>query len=180
MGAGGPTWLIGQTSTGGDGGDLIIEAGQGTTSNGDLYLSPGFSNQATPSGTIFWGTNDGEPELRVVRPVSKDNPAHDTRFIGQSNSGGAGGDLVIEGGDGFGGGDVHLQAGFGEEDYGGEVVIRGGDGDALAASTGGSVTISSALDTAADSGDIFLIAGDGGLVLMLEAYLLVLLGKMLT
>merc|ERR1711907_873191 len=81
---------------------------------------------------------------------------------GQSNSGGAGGDLVIEGGDGFGGGDVHLQAGFGEEDYGGEVVIRGGDGDALAASTGGSVTISSALDTAADSGDIFLIAGDGG------------------
>lgn len=152
----GPTWFIGQDSIGGDGGDLYFEGGRGSATRcGDLYISPGRNSQATSSGTIYWGTNTGNPELRVSRPISKDSPAHDTTIAGTSSSTTGGGDLILVGGFGFSGGDVHLIGGFGEEDYGGEINISGGSG-----TTGGDVVILSGQSDSGDSGNIFFSGGD--------------------
>lgn len=155
---GGETWFIGQDSLGGDGGDIFLEAGRGSaTSCGDLYLSPGANTANT--GIIYWGTNDNNPNLRIMRPPSADNPAHDTIFAGVPTSSGAipGGNFLLLGGNGNAGGDVHLQAGFGEEDYGGEVVIQSGSGQ-----TDGDITISSGVSASQVTGNIFITAGDGG------------------
>mmetsp|Transcript_133943 Transcript_133943/g.199200 ORF Transcript_133943/g.199200 Transcript_133943/m.199200 type:complete len:727 (-) Transcript_133943:33-2213(-) len=155
----GATWFIGQDSTGGDGGDLYLEGGRGAaTINGRLFLSPGTSNAGTTQGTIFWGTNEGNPELRIVRPVSVDSPAHDTTFLGASSTATGGGDLILAGGNGLSGGDIHLEAGFGEEDYGGEVVIQGGEGNV---GGGGGVSIRSGVSAARVTGHISITAGDG-------------------
>merc|ERR1712063_68930 len=157
----GPTWFIGQDASGGDGGDLYFEAGRGeAVRNGHIYLSPGSqTNGVTPSsGTIYWGTNSGHPELRIVRPITADNPAHDTSFWGQNTGAGAGGDLVLVAGDGLSGGDIHFEAGFGEEDYGGEIIVRGGDG---IVGQGGNVDITAGVSGAGTTGNIFITAGDG-------------------
>lgn len=155
----GPTWFIGQDSAGGDGGDIYLEAGRGSSSrNGDLYLSPGSSAAGQTTGTIFWGTNVGNRELRIIRPDSTDNPAHDTTIHGADTAlGVSGGDFFLLGGSGLSGGDVHIEGGFGEEDYGGEVVIQGGNGG----SPGGNVVIQSGASDSTVTGDIFFTAGDG-------------------
>merc|ERR1712063_3877 len=162
----GATWFMGQTVTNGDGGDLILEAGEGSeVSNGDLYLSPGEAVGTVQSGTIFWGTNEGNPSLNIVRPETSDSPAHDTVFRGADSTGSSGGDLNLLGGDAAApsgtfangaGGDILILGGQGEEDYGGEVFIQAGSGN-----TGGDVTLTSgSVDGAA--GDISFTAGGSG------------------
>jgi len=162
----GPTWFIGQTATNGDGGDLIIQAGEGASvSNGDLYLSPGASPLTGSTGTIYWGTNDGTPSLNIVRPDTNDSPAHDTIFRGASSTGGNGGDLRLFAGDAAAqsdsfasgaGGDVLILGGQAEEDYGGEVFLQAGSG-----ATGGDITLASG-SADENAGDISFTAGGAG------------------
>jgi len=159
---GGDTWLIGQDSQGGDGGNIILEAGAGSSvSSGNLVLSPGSNDADIPAGTIFWGPINGQDTLNIVRPSTVDNPAHDTTFLGASSSNNNGGELLLLGGNGVAGGDVVVSAGAGEEDHGGDVFITGGEG--AGASTGGSIQIlQGSSDDTGVSGSISFTAGDAG------------------
>lgn len=131
---GGATNFVGQTSTTGNGGDIVIAGGMGTTKattavgalgavGGDVVLLPGIAS--TTYGKIVLGRNDND-ELYVTRVSSVGN-AGTTFFKGQDSGLGNGGDLRIIAGDAavdpnvvtppagtapLAGGDIHLITGL--------------------------------------------------------------------
>ena len=151
-----PTWWIGQDSTGGDGGSLFFAAGLGSEEkHGDIYLLNGVRLGSQQTRNILWGTNEFGPDLYVVRPPTTAKDAHDTFFTGQDSTGDfPGGDLLLEGGTGFYGGNLGLAGADGKFGSGGDVIITANQFDNIAGNSfGGRV--------GPIASDIFILAGDG-------------------
>jgi len=157
--SGGSTTVSGQSASFGLGGDLILEAGDGAgnLAGGDLYLIPGDSPSGT-AGQIVWGT--GTDDLYVVRPTAAGNSAGTATIIqGQNSESGAGGNVVVAGGDGSQtGGFVTLAAGSGSL-IGGDIALTAGDG----ATFGGDIQITAGngISGGSNGGSVYFNAGNG-------------------
>merc|ERR1712137_763498 len=91
----GHTFITGQNSTAATAGNTIIQAGDGTSAGGNVYLEPG-TNGNRQGAILFGSPVEGDTTLRVSRPLDTDDiEAGPTWFIGQDASGGDGGDLYF-------------------------------------------------------------------------------------
>merc|ERR1712137_1236092 len=158
-----PTYIRGQESTGGDGGDLYLVAGDGTdTRSGSIYLQPGVREDGTNTGAVWWGNNANNADLFVLRPPTYIYPGQDTALIAQNTVGAAfvGGDMFVQAGDGATfGGDLNIFAGNGEKEFGGSVFIT--STFASTAIHGGDIEVNAGEGRNA-GGDIFFFGGNSG------------------
>jgi hypothetical protein len=124
---GGATAIRGQNSTQGNGGDLVIRAGNsgGNGNGGSLHFVPG-DTPVTPAGQIIWGL---ETDYVNVGREPINGGGLPTTIVGQDSVAGDGGDFILRAGNGnIGGGDAILSAGDGIFGAGGDTTILGGNG----------------------------------------------------
>merc|ERR1712000_727887 len=174
----GPTFFVGQESTGEEGGDVFLAAGSahGNGNGGNLYLAPGSNPESpgqsgVPAGDIFIGDL---VENLVLTRQPRDGGGLDTYIVGQNGTSSQGGDVFLTAGSGgtFGG-TVSLRGGselLDTDDYdfafpiGGDVIVESGTGAVdggdilLTSNIGGSVSIET---DDINAGSIFINAGSG-------------------
>ncbi|MEM6643797.1 MAG: hypothetical protein AAF616_12520, partial [Bacteroidota bacterium] len=128
------------TGGGANGGDISLEAGLGTSSGGDILLTPG-------SGAVVGQIDLNGPTV-INSIVSDINFDRTSRRIGIANTTtGAGGGLTLAAGAtttgtaGPGGGDLSLEAGDSQNGGGGSVVLAAGNTAAGTPFVGGNVEV---------------------------------------